>query len=161
MHPPRPLEGRFSRVFVRRDEVRRLRAGRRRVRHSGGIGAPSGATRSPRQELADIPAGHLRRCRRRKAGPGAVTAAIGAPRGASVSPRGGTNHRFALFGAPSPFRGDALGHDSRGEAIKLALTPPACGSAATFWNRGKIGWNRGAFRQLSLAAKKPRKGGSR
>jgi len=35
----------------------------------GGAGASSGATRSPRQELADIPAGDSRRCRRRKAGP--------------------------------------------------------------------------------------------
>src|SRR5262245_48509364 len=34
--------------------------------------------------------------------PLAYLSACGAPRGASVSPQGGANLRFALFGAPSP-----------------------------------------------------------
>src|SRR6185312_1122085 len=70
---------------------------------SGGIGAPSGATRSPCQELADGSVGEIRlrdgpdesraRCRK--------TLAIGAPRGARV-PQGTSHKDFALFGAPSP-----------------------------------------------------------
>src|SRR4029079_14790627 len=73
------------------------------TRHSRGIGAPSGATRSPCQELADGSVGAIRlrdgpdesraRCRK--------TLAIGAPRGARV-PQGTSHKDFALFGAPSP-----------------------------------------------------------
>jgi hypothetical protein len=58
------------------------------TKHSGGSGAPPGATRSPRQELADVlivalPAsGLLGRNGQAKAGPAAGNAATGAPRGA-------------------------------------------------------------------------------
>ena len=72
------------------------------TRHSGGIGAPSGATRSPCQELADGSVGAIRCATdRTKAGPGAATAVIGAPEGARV-PQGTSHKDFALFGAPSP-----------------------------------------------------------
>jgi hypothetical protein len=84
------------------------------TRHSGGIGAPSGATRSPCQELADGSVGAIRlRDGRTKAGPDAGTAAnehalplrclsaCGAPEGACV-PQGTSHKDFALFGAPSP-----------------------------------------------------------
>src|SRR6185312_14139623 len=71
-------------------------------RHSGGIGAPSGATRSPCQELADGSVGAIRCVTdRTKAGPDAATAVIGAPEGARV-PQGTSHKDFALFGAPSP-----------------------------------------------------------
>jgi len=89
------------------------------TKHSGGSGAPPGATRSPRQELADVlivalPAsGLLGRNGQAKAGPAAGNAAnsmryrppaylsaCGAPRGARVPQ--GTSYRFASFGAPIP-----------------------------------------------------------
>ena len=50
---PRPSEGRCREALRRRDGVRRP-ADLHARRHSGGVGAPPGATRSPCQELADV-----------------------------------------------------------------------------------------------------------
>src|SRR6476646_3462814 len=72
------------------------------TRHSGGIGAPSGATRSPCQELADGSVGAFAARRTgRKQGPVPENVVIGAPRGARAILRSRAT-RFALFGAPSP-----------------------------------------------------------
>jgi hypothetical protein len=61
------------------------------TRHSGGIGAPSGATRSPCQELADGSVGAFDARRTgRKQGPLPENAVIGAPEGARVPQ--GTSH---------------------------------------------------------------------
>ena len=89
------------------------------TRHSGGIGAPSGATRSPCQELADGSVGAFDARRTgRKQGPmpenvakeHALAGAVSriflmryrfATRGERV-PQGTSHKDFALFGAPSP-----------------------------------------------------------
>src|ERR1044071_843684 len=72
LHAPRPLEGRFSRAFVKRDEVRRLRA---RVRNMSAravpellpdpIGGPAGSQRKDRSAHSSV-------TDRTKARPGAV-----------------------------------------------------------------------------------------
>src|SRR4051794_31739168 len=54
------------------------------TRHSGGSGAPSGTTRSPCQELADVSRRKSFPTLELKQGPLAGDAAIGAPRGAGV-----------------------------------------------------------------------------
>src|SRR3990172_7124718 len=81
------------------------------TRHSGGVGAPPGTTKSPCQELADSQARPLdvplesaaRRLTNRR---------CGAPRGARVFRRRDTApYGFALFGAPLPSssKGDMIG----------------------------------------------------
>jgi hypothetical protein len=50
---PHPLRGALARRLEKRDGVRRPRVWFA-ARHSGGVGAPSGATKSPCQELADV-----------------------------------------------------------------------------------------------------------
>ena len=79
---PRPLRG----AIMRRREAGRGAAPASLVatRHSGGIGAPPGATRSSCQELADGSVGAFERDGPTKAGPGAGNAVIGAPQGARV-----------------------------------------------------------------------------
>src|SRR4029079_7387710 len=67
------------------------------TRHAGGIGAPSGATRSPCQELADGSVGAFDARRTgRKQGPLPENAVIGAPEGARV-PQGTSNKGFCAF----------------------------------------------------------------
>ena len=74
LHPPRPSKGRSREAFATAGRGA-APAGRHARRHSGGIGAPPGATRSPCQELADGSVGAIRlrdgpdesgaRCRKR------------------------------------------------------------------------------------------------
>ena len=52
------------------------------TRHSGGIGAPPGTTRSPCQELADVSRRKSFPTLERKRGPSPENVAIGAPEGA-------------------------------------------------------------------------------
>ena len=129
MHPPRPSEGRFSR---RREAGRGAApAGLVATRHPGGIGAPSGATRSPCQELADgsVGAFDARRTGRKQGPMPENAAAIGAPRGARV-PQGTSHKDFALFGAPSP------SHSGR---VTRRGKEPACAQAPDKLRR----WGRG------------------
>jgi hypothetical protein len=118
MHPPRPLRGVLMRRFVRRGEVRRLRA-LLALKHSGGAGAPSGTITSPRLEQADdldvaLPAFGLferelrswprpqTRCPNRKAGPGAVKSPPWRAERRRVSRQDTCHIRIASFGTPSP-----------------------------------------------------------
>ena len=73
------------------------------TRHSGGSGAPSGTTRSPCQELADVSRRKSFPTLELKQGPVPENAVIGAPEGARV-PQGTSHKDFALFGAPSPLK---------------------------------------------------------
>ena len=85
---------------MERDEVRRLRAHVRNMSARAASELPPGPLGVPARSWLKDRSAHSSVTDRTKAGPGAVTAAIGAPRGARVPQ--GTNHRFALFGAPSP-----------------------------------------------------------
>jgi hypothetical protein len=101
LFPPRPSEGRFAR---RCDAGRgAVPAGLVATRHSGGIGAPPGTTRSPCQELTDATGGGVRsdlldesgaRCRK--------TSKLARREAPAVSGNGYGHHRFASFGAPPP-----------------------------------------------------------
>ena len=70
------------------------------TRHTGGIGAPPGTTRSPCQELADVSRLKSFPTLELKRGPLPETSAIGAPRGARVPQ--GTSHKDLRFSARHP-----------------------------------------------------------
>src|SRR6185437_5765917 len=83
------------------DEMRRLRASSQRGTRAA-LELPPGLLGVPaRSWLTDRSAQFACATDRTKAGPGAATAVIGAPRGARV-PQGTSHKDFALFGAPSP-----------------------------------------------------------
>jgi hypothetical protein len=87
---------------MKRDEVRRLRAHGRNMGARAVSELPPGPLGVPARSWLKDRSAHSSVTDRTKAGPGAVTAAIGAPRGARRIWRQMRSHRFALFGAPSP-----------------------------------------------------------
>jgi hypothetical protein len=99
------LKGRCREALRRRDGVRCPRVLRNKAlgRH---FGAPPGTIRSPCQELADRPAiaGNGKR------GPVLAKRRNGAPEGARAVPPEPRHHRFASFGAPSPY--NSMGADN-------------------------------------------------
>jgi hypothetical protein len=114
MCSPRPSKGRSREALRRRDGVRRPRASSQRGTRAA-VELPPDPLGGPARSW--LTARSARRCAtdRTKAGPGAATAVIGAPRGARV-PQGTTHKDFALFGAPSPQTPDA----------ERAAAMPAC-----------------------------------
>jgi hypothetical protein len=144
---PRPLRG----AMMRRREAGRgaAPAGFVATKHSGGIGAPPGTNTSPCQELADRPAiaatESEARCRKpprrnMRYRPLAYLSACGAPRGASVSPRGGMSYQTCAFRRASPLMPrthPASRKGARMSAVAVRQTPslPSMGRESRFLAR--------------------------
>ena len=99
-----------GRIMRRREAGRDAApAGLVATRHPGGIGAPPGTTRSPRQELADTLRRSLIRSSAAESGARCRKTPQLARRKAPAC-RKARHHRFALFGAPPPHAGDGNRH---------------------------------------------------